>query len=858
MDEKRLQEQITQAVQHRCAHLQPDPFLARKVLRAAERKEPVTMHRKLHLGVILTLVLMLLTVTAVAAVILGGMELIEQEAVPLAQGNDGAVRLVDEFSYEELRALITAAAENGIILDDSTHTMRALRSGEGYYEEETIMDICREIFGGMYYEWTVEQRHWFGEIMIAIGFWETNNEELPGPDDLPSEEVRALARQTVWDKYGADVPLTDPDKYRCEEWFYGPENDAEPYAYWTFQFKPKTLEGATYYVSIDSKGEWIEHYAAAQDWSAYNEQNLIYGLDMTYGYVTRDQTSWPPEAWVVFGQMLPQAEHSDRWGTEHEAYLASVYLLPDAGDLSAARAKSIALTDAAVTDYVYDCAVLLGNGDQCIWKVSFAVVRDGVRRETWVYEIDSRSGEILYKAERPLNAPAWGNYVLQETYARFDGEQDDRLTLEEAVLLAQAAFYEELGEDDIPYTDENYFTIDARHLDFGTQGYYWLIFETKTMAYGRASADVMDDGTVKINYVGKSGVDGDNLHDRFEDVYGSCNRWDQSVWVQFGQEMAKYEPTTFVGKLFKQTAYPDASTVALSLDDALDVVYRDCGAEQISAVLIDAEPNPVWKIRSDPMPYTFLYEIDAMTGEIVDKEYYVIQRQNFDHWMKQYTLRRDFMPAELAEFGIERVAMELCVKTDMAYFDGVADVDVFTETSCYSAEVDGMTVTFRSLNGRYPTYRVTVAEDVMSAQVVKLTEGAEEGRDEAWIAEMKEQYGEDVTYWPLDKQVAYHGSDSAASMPEADEMSQAEAVEYARQALIDAQGQEALDALGDYVVGNVFLRYDTENGEMTCWWIYFAEAPEYEADGWCVYFDFIDDKPNTMPVVKPIAEFGNG
>lgn len=859
MDEKRLQEQVTQAVQKRCAHLRTDPFLAQKVLRAARRKEPVTVKRKLPFGVVLALVLMLLTVTAVAAVILSGMELIEQAAVPLAQGNDGNVRPVNEFSNEELHALITAAAENGIILDDSTHTMRALRNGEGYWEEEAIMDICREVFGGLYSEWTVEQRHWYGEIMIAIGFWEENREEIPGPDDLPSDEVRALARETVWEHYGADVPIDDPDKYRCLEWFYGPANDSEPYAFWTFQFIPKTLEGAAYFISIDSQGEWIEHNSAPQDWSSYTESGLLGGINVTYGYPENDQFAWPPEAWVTFGQMLPQAEHSEYWSEEYEAYLASTYLLPDAGDMSAARAREIALTDAAVIDYANVSTVLLGKDDQRIWKVSFFVIREQVRREGYVYEIDSRTGEILYKAERAIGAPEWGCWVLQETYERFYGEADDRLTLEEAVLLAQEAFYKELGDDTIPYTDENYYTIDARYLDLNgaKQGRYWLIFETKTMEYGRASADVMDDGTVEINYVGARGVNGDNLHDRFEDVYGSCNNWDQSIWVQFDQEMEKYEPTTFEGKLFKQTHYLDASTVKLTLDDALDIVYQDCGGEHICAMLIDAEPNPVWKVRSDPMPYTYLYEIDAMTGEIMDKEYYFIQMSNFDHAMKMYTLRRDFMPAELGEFGIERVAMELCAKSDVDYFDGQVAVDIFTEQSYYRAEVDGMTVTFHSLNGRYPTYRVTVAEDAMSAQVEKLSEGSEENVD-AWVEEMKAQYGEDVSYWPLDKQMAYHGSGSSASMPEPDEMSQAEAIEYARKALIDAQGQEALDALGDYVIGNVFLRYDTSDGEMTCWWIYFAEAPEYNANGWCVYFDFVDDEPNTMPIVKPIAEFGNG
>ena len=129
MDEKRLMEQIPRAVDAHCAHLHADPYLVQKVLHAAERKENPIVRSKMKLALTLVLILMLLTATAVAAVLLTGMELIEQEVVPLAQQNDGEVRPVTEFTHEELKALIARAEENGIFLDDDTSLMRALRMG---------------------------------------------------------------------------------------------------------------------------------------------------------------------------------------------------------------------------------------------------------------------------------------------------------------------------------------------------------------------------------------------------------------------------------------------------------------------------------------------------------------------------------------------------------------------------------------------------------------------------------------------------------------------------------------------------------------------------------------------------------
>ena len=260
MDEKRLQEQITRAVDHHCAHLKADPYLAQKVLREAQRKEPVIVKKKMSVGLVLTLILILLSATAVAAVLLTAMEVIEQEAVPMAQENDGGVRPQTVYSNEELYAILATVAENGLTLSDDSSVMRALRNGEGYYEEETIMALCREAFGGYFSEWSVEEKHWFEEMMIAIGFSSGENPyELPGEGDLTPDEARALAKKLIWDDFGADIPLDDPAKYRHEEEFYGFHNDTESGNNWYFNFYPKTLEGKEYYVNFDRHGQNAEY-----------------------------------------------------------------------------------------------------------------------------------------------------------------------------------------------------------------------------------------------------------------------------------------------------------------------------------------------------------------------------------------------------------------------------------------------------------------------------------------------------------------------------------------------------------------------------------------------------------------------
>ena len=69
--------------------------------------------------------------------------------------------------------------------------MEALKNGEGFDEEETIMEVCRQAFGGTYSFWTLEQKHWFDEMMTANRLYGRAHAGDAGPDDLTEEEAKA-------------------------------------------------------------------------------------------------------------------------------------------------------------------------------------------------------------------------------------------------------------------------------------------------------------------------------------------------------------------------------------------------------------------------------------------------------------------------------------------------------------------------------------------------------------------------------------------------------------------------------------------------------------------------------------------
>ena len=853
MDEIRLKEQITRAVDSHCAHLHADPLLAQKVLRATERKERPIVRRKLKFGVVLALILMLLTATAVAAVLLSGMELIRQEAVPLAQGNDGEVRPVEDFTYEELQAIIGKAQENGIILDDDTSIMRALRMGEGYSEEETIMAICQEAFGGLYSDWTMEERYFFQETMVQIGFSSENTMVLPGEGELSNAEARALSVRLLREAYGADLPLDDRSAYRVQEWYY-PGGDDQT-LHWSYTYYPCFLDGSIYHVTFDKQGANVWHEAEPWEWGDYTEKTLVDRVDSVYNYrrLGTGMISWEYDAWFAFGQKLPGAVHSAAWKEEYDGYAASTYLLPGEGDLTKKQARDIVFADAGVKDYADVTELLLGKGEQRIWKISFATSEKTDMRQVLSYEIDSASGTIL-RMDDLTEEKTWARYMLQETYALHAPDKADILTQAKALEKAVAALYARLDRSDIPYLDETAYRADCRYNNY--TGGYQIIFYPQTMEYGKASLSVDGDGTVRIWFANEPGLNGDNLFDRFQDVYGTDMYWTQDIWVKFGEEMKNYKPATFEGKLFKQTTYLPESAVTITRDKALDIVCLDSNCNDfIRVVLIDAQPHPVWKIRASTEPVTTLYEVDAMTGEILDREYYFIQMPNFDHTMKMYTLRSVYMPAALAEFGVKRIAMELCVK---AYVDNFAEVEPdFLMSGAYRITEEGMTVSFMAVDPRNDSYIVTVAEDGMSAEIQHIP-GVE--NDETLSADQQAELyalfeGSD-RFQPLEELPEPYQDLEKDYGPIAGEMTLEEAQAHAFALLVDAVGQDTVDSFGKFAVGYRFSRFQNEGNCIR--WTFFFVSPENANEGFRVTFAIRDNELWGTGQVTDVNDTGNG
>ena len=448
MDEKKLREQVRYAIDTHSPAYSPDPYMVQRVLHASKSGGRVIVKNKLSVGFVLLLVFMLMSLTALAVALLTGTQIIEQVAVPMAQENDTEMYTQESYTHEELVQLIQTLNENGITLDEDASIMRALRNGQGYWEEEVLMAICREAFGGNFSTWSIEEKHWFDNMTVQIGFKEKNPYRIPGEGDMTIPEAKTHAAQLLKDEYGAELPAESDEKWVLWEWFYEAWTDIDGFhpAEWKFEYVNRKTNVMEYSVSFDQTGNLLDIAEAG----FHGELTSFDSYDMADRYFKDkygSRSDWPIEAWAEFGEAIAnlKPERSSQW-----CYINAGYCLPPDGAISGEQAIQIAIDHIALTGDIETMVICCNANNRHIYKVRLnyhfpgSQVR-GKYDAVWCLELDCMTGEILDKWEYTYgpDSPAIRMYVpfsVQESAPSFDkpAEMDDAAVLAEKERQARA------------------------------------------------------------------------------------------------------------------------------------------------------------------------------------------------------------------------------------------------------------------------------------------------------------------------------------------------------------------------------------------------------------------------------------
>lgn len=724
MKENEIRQRIRQALDHEFAHLEPTPAQREQIYENALGGNPMHHFRpRLSFGLIAVILLMLLAVTATAAVLLSAQKVVEETAVPMALENDTPVRIVDKYTPDQVAALIKAANENGITLDETTGIMQALKKGEGYWEDEAIMEICREAFGGIFDEWTIEEQYWYMDVQQQLNHITGHDYLLPDETDMTVEQARAHAAEQLQALYPAADQIADDSIYMRRESFVMDYDDNELPAgpIWHFEYRARDLTHPEYVISFDRQGKvlYSEESPAFLDgpYSASDLVSQIHSATRSRHYL---QSDWDQDAWRLFREYLPGANQDPDWGwgREQEAYMLTAYPLPQEGEMTHDQAVALIRDLPENKDASQLYAVLLEYEGTRLWKAT-AFFTEGVRTVSRrCYEIDSRSGQILNQAEYGTATPVWVNYVPQAVYEQVYG---DLLKEDEALSLAADTLRKALQDDTVPFEDPVCFRQD---IHFYERLSLWRIsFRTKDLRFGTCAVEITEpDRQVTITQLSRPQVDGDTLYNRYTQVYGSLMYAGQDVLIQMSEQLSGLTPTGWKGRLLQKTVYPPLSEAKIPLSDAIDIAARVNGApvyEELGSCLLGTDNNPVWKFMLDGEDECWVYEVDAVTGEILHRSAYKADDPDFDDPIQRITLRSDYMLAYIEEYGVVRAAYVEAVKDYADMLEDEPELPVLDET-LYETSVDGWTVEFIAKEPGLPSYRVIFAPDGIVQTVEKI------------------------------------------------------------------------------------------------------------------------------------------
>ena len=678
------------AIDSTLSGLNGDPWLFQRVsARAAEGETKVK--KKLSTGLVLVIVLMLIAAVALAVTLLTHQEIVEQVAVPLAVDNDASVGVNKIYNAEELAELVRSMNENGITLEENNRIMQALQNGQGYYEEETIMEICRQAFGGNYYTWTLEQQDWYEGLMVKIGFHETYQTRMPGEGNMKYEDAEAFAFRKIRETYGQDLLLEDRSIWQLSRQFYV-ENPGDPAsAGWSFSLEPKDIDHGQYYVRFsdnDPEGS-VSVGADIYDWSQpYTGEELLSHFNAVY---TWNHGQWPQEAWQRLHEMLQGAEiePTSREAQALKAFRITEYPVPGEKDISREIAIQKAKEAIQDTRAALDGAVLTDYEGKRIWMVSFVInpSSEGTADETaglFAVSVDSATGTILESRKQGMDDSIAFAYVPLDAYEK---AWEGILRRSEIIQLAVNAIREKCPDLDL---------MDEEKYEIRAEGYKkWNVtFKAKDIHLGNVSAVVSMDGIVGEINADTEILNGDNLWKRYGQANGYFGQWEQSVWVRLEEDMSGLEPLQIGGRLLKATHYPEESSVKIQHGRAQELGMQATGkrtAEVNTCVLVDAQPHPVWimRILTDE-PDEPVVGIDAETGDVVFTEQF---KTDYTPQYVLYSMPETWRKMELEMLGAPYMAKVAITHKfgDMWLDEPELDVD---NTENWELQQDGLVIRY--------------------------------------------------------------------------------------------------------------------------------------------------------------------
>jgi len=208
MDDKLVRARVHTAVEQHCAAagVQPDPFLARRVLAATQEGRKEMLKSRKTLIVLLVLAGLILSTTIGLAWSLSREYFADIAQITLTSGD------YENWSIDEKRYMMTIMGKYGLIPEAEANRRARQREEEidafmldryGFETNPSLSNICMDRIAmvemGIYTDWDNDTWVWYSQLMFEIGLWNEHSDvdvyETPGEEAITPEEAERLAEE---------------------------------------------------------------------------------------------------------------------------------------------------------------------------------------------------------------------------------------------------------------------------------------------------------------------------------------------------------------------------------------------------------------------------------------------------------------------------------------------------------------------------------------------------------------------------------------------------------------------------------------------------------------------------------------
>lgn len=467
MDEKELRERLYHAVDTRLSGLEADPWLAERVI--AHGRESKNVKKKISVGLVWMIVLMLIAVTALAVAAW-------RDFAPwIAQTEHDEGDFIN-WPAEKKQIVIEALAEHEFI--EKTEEIQALCEGRLNQDEASRMadeaakafvgneNICfmniMQAAWGPFDDWSDEDRAWYSQVMDDTGVDQSDKTVYAVPaGNVSRDEAAAIARKSVAEACQVDENVLDA--YRMTVNYQLPEfrepGDEQPYWYVVLEaprnMSDKLFSDIELFVHPET-GELLE--TASEILSARKNipvppDNQLFREIRTYEEKAKEMGAytfgeWPLELKAVYSkEITPKVQAIVESGDLTElmncgqpdmrvvAQSSSIYGIPQNGMMTQEEAFQVA-SDALAERYAiphdlfeeYDeIAVYYDVTDEPLWKFVFNPKSLPVEKLKGGYddplfqmcyraEVDAGTGQIVCVEEFPFETGKWTLEYMKKWY----------------------------------------------------------------------------------------------------------------------------------------------------------------------------------------------------------------------------------------------------------------------------------------------------------------------------------------------------------------------------------------------------------------------------------------------------------